>query len=212
MILCRGCGFVQFPDERLQKRALDECQGAVGLGGKPLRLSLAANKWELFLFNFCHKSHVHFQPSNPYWRAFFCFLGSLRNRPPQHQQQSDKTWQSSSNYSTSYDQYSQYNQYGQYQQQPYSGYYNPWGYDQSASGYYQQYDYTQYPATQVSCLYDTLVDLSMFTDVISSKTFFFSFRKQKLLRRMMDLKVGILVILLFGIMMVDHNILQGESA
>ncbi|XP_077599845.1 tRNA selenocysteine 1-associated protein 1-like isoform X2 [Stigmatopora nigra] len=38
-----GCGFVQFPDERLQKRALDECQGAVGLGGKPLRLSLAAN-------------------------------------------------------------------------------------------------------------------------------------------------------------------------
>lgn len=45
--LCRGCGFVQFPDERLQKRALEECQGAVGLGGKPLRLSLAANKWVL---------------------------------------------------------------------------------------------------------------------------------------------------------------------
>lgn len=42
--VCRGCGFVQFPDERLQKRALDECQGAVGLGSKPLRLSLAANK------------------------------------------------------------------------------------------------------------------------------------------------------------------------
>lgn len=39
----KGCGFVQFPDERLQKRALDECQGAVGLGGKALRLSLAAN-------------------------------------------------------------------------------------------------------------------------------------------------------------------------
>uniref|UniRef100_A0A3P8QCY7 tRNA selenocysteine 1-associated protein 1 n=2 Tax=Astatotilapia calliptera TaxID=8154 RepID=A0A3P8QCY7_ASTCA len=39
----KGCGFVQFPDERLQKRALEECQGAVGLGGKPLRLSLAAN-------------------------------------------------------------------------------------------------------------------------------------------------------------------------
>uniref|UniRef100_A0A3Q3RHC9 tRNA selenocysteine 1-associated protein 1 n=1 Tax=Mastacembelus armatus TaxID=205130 RepID=A0A3Q3RHC9_9TELE len=37
----KGCGFVQFPDERLQKRALEECQGAVGLGGKPLRLSLA---------------------------------------------------------------------------------------------------------------------------------------------------------------------------
>ncbi|KAL6099300.1 tRNA selenocysteine 1-associated protein 1-like isoform X2 [Pungitius pungitius] len=40
----KGCGFVQFPDERLQKRALEDCQGAVGLGGKPLRLSLAANK------------------------------------------------------------------------------------------------------------------------------------------------------------------------
>ncbi|XP_068189011.1 tRNA selenocysteine 1-associated protein 1-like isoform X3 [Antennarius striatus] len=38
-----GCGFVQFPDERLQKRALDECQGSVGLGSKPLRLSLAAS-------------------------------------------------------------------------------------------------------------------------------------------------------------------------
>ncbi|XP_060915848.1 tRNA selenocysteine 1-associated protein 1-like isoform X3 [Labrus mixtus] len=39
----KGCGFVQFPDERLQKRALEECQGAMGLGSKPLRLSLAAN-------------------------------------------------------------------------------------------------------------------------------------------------------------------------
>ncbi|XP_061753915.1 tRNA selenocysteine 1-associated protein 1-like isoform X4 [Nerophis ophidion] len=38
-----GCGFVQFPDERLQKKALDDCQGALGLGSKPLRLSLAAN-------------------------------------------------------------------------------------------------------------------------------------------------------------------------
>nr|ACI69816.1 tRNA selenocysteine-associated protein 1 SECp43 [Salmo salar] len=40
----KGCGFVQFPDQRLQKLALEECQGAVGLGSKPLRLSLAANK------------------------------------------------------------------------------------------------------------------------------------------------------------------------
>uniref|UniRef100_A0A3Q2D926 tRNA selenocysteine 1-associated protein 1 n=1 Tax=Cyprinodon variegatus TaxID=28743 RepID=A0A3Q2D926_CYPVA len=44
----KGCGFVQFPDERLQKRALDECQGAVGLGGKPLRLSLAQK--QIFLY------------------------------------------------------------------------------------------------------------------------------------------------------------------
>uniref|UniRef100_A0A669CHK3 tRNA selenocysteine 1-associated protein 1 n=1 Tax=Oreochromis niloticus TaxID=8128 RepID=A0A669CHK3_ORENI len=42
----KGCGFVQFPDERLQKRALEECQGAVGLGGKPLRLSLAQQQSE----------------------------------------------------------------------------------------------------------------------------------------------------------------------
>ncbi|KAG5842933.1 hypothetical protein ANANG_G00183010 [Anguilla anguilla] len=40
----KGCGFVQFPDQREQKRALEECQGAKGLGGKSLRLSLAANK------------------------------------------------------------------------------------------------------------------------------------------------------------------------
>uniref|UniRef100_A0A3Q3K6U7 tRNA selenocysteine 1-associated protein 1 n=1 Tax=Monopterus albus TaxID=43700 RepID=A0A3Q3K6U7_MONAL len=44
----KGCGFVQFPDERLQKRALEECQGAVGLGGKPLRLSLAANNYDQY--------------------------------------------------------------------------------------------------------------------------------------------------------------------
>lgn len=43
-LVSRGCGFVQFPDQRLQKLALEECQGAVGLGSKPLRLSLAANK------------------------------------------------------------------------------------------------------------------------------------------------------------------------
>ncbi|XP_066573747.1 tRNA selenocysteine 1-associated protein 1 isoform X1 [Amia ocellicauda] len=40
----RGCGFVQFAEEEDQKRALEECQGAMGLGGRPLRLSLAVNK------------------------------------------------------------------------------------------------------------------------------------------------------------------------
>lgn len=156
MFRFRGCGFVQFPDERLQKRALEECQGAVGLGGKPLRLSLAANKWVLLniftplvrrLIYLCleHKandwwsSDVHVSPS----------LVSLRNRPPQ-QQQSDRSWQSNSGYTHSYD---QYNQYNQYQQQAYPGYYSPWGYDQTGAGYgYQQYDYTQYPPPQVSAL------------------------------------------------------------
>ncbi|KAM9838179.1 tRNA selenocysteine 1-associated protein 1-like isoform 2-T2 [Aulostomus maculatus] len=106
----KGCGFVQFPDERLQKRALEECQGAMGLGGKPLRLSLAAN--------------------------------NLRHRP---QQSENKSWQSTSAYTPSYD------QYNQYQQQAYSGYYPSWGYDQTGAGYgynYQQYDYTQYPPPQ----------------------------------------------------------------
>ncbi|XP_048057933.1 tRNA selenocysteine 1-associated protein 1 isoform X2 [Megalobrama amblycephala] len=38
------CGFVSFESEREQRRALAELQGACGLGKKPLRLSLAANK------------------------------------------------------------------------------------------------------------------------------------------------------------------------
>lgn len=45
----RGYGFVKFTDELEQKRALTECQGAVGLGSKPVRLSVAIPKawvWE----------------------------------------------------------------------------------------------------------------------------------------------------------------------
>lgn len=42
--LCRGYGFVKFTDELEQKRALTECQGAVGLGSKPVRLSVAIPK------------------------------------------------------------------------------------------------------------------------------------------------------------------------
>ncbi|XP_028615779.1 tRNA selenocysteine 1-associated protein 1 isoform X2 [Grammomys surdaster] len=40
----RGYGFVKFTDELEQKRALTECQGAVGLGCKPVRLSVAIPK------------------------------------------------------------------------------------------------------------------------------------------------------------------------
>uniref|UniRef100_A0A9L0S2G6 tRNA selenocysteine 1 associated protein 1 n=1 Tax=Equus caballus TaxID=9796 RepID=A0A9L0S2G6_HORSE len=39
-----GYGFVKFTDELEQKRALTECQGAVGLGSKPVRLSVAIPK------------------------------------------------------------------------------------------------------------------------------------------------------------------------
>lgn len=135
---CRGCGFVQFPDERLQKRALEECQGAVGLGGKPVRLSLAANKWVLR-----HIGPVirKLMMSGGSEQCFFLLL-SLRNKQQQQQKQSEhKSLQSSSGYGTSYDQYSQY------QQQAYAGYYSSWGYDQTGGGYgynYPQYDYTQY--------------------------------------------------------------------
>ncbi|XP_027132442.1 tRNA selenocysteine 1-associated protein 1 isoform X5 [Larimichthys crocea] len=76
----KGCGFVQFPDERLQKRALEECQGAVGLGGKPLRLSLAANK---------NRQQQQQQPQ----------------QPSEH-----RSWQSSSGYRNNYDQYNHYQQ------------------------------------------------------------------------------------------------------
>lgn len=147
---CRGCGFVQFPDERLQKRALEECQGAVGLGAKPLRLSLAANKWvllkvvapfrqaDLFVPGAQAKLSVKFSSVSP-------SLWSLRNK--QQQQPSEhKSWQSSSGYR-------HYDQYNQYQQQAYPGFYSSWGYDQTGGGYgynYQQYDYTQCPPPQVS--------------------------------------------------------------
>ena len=40
----RGYGFVKFTDELEQKRALTECQGAIGLGSKPVRLSVAIPK------------------------------------------------------------------------------------------------------------------------------------------------------------------------
>jgi len=40
----RGYGFVRFSDETEQKRALSEMQGARGLGGKAIRVSVATPK------------------------------------------------------------------------------------------------------------------------------------------------------------------------
>ncbi|XP_043075347.1 tRNA selenocysteine 1-associated protein 1-like isoform X2 [Puntigrus tetrazona] len=40
----RGYGFVKFSDENEQKKALEEFQNASGLGGKPIRISIAVNK------------------------------------------------------------------------------------------------------------------------------------------------------------------------
>ncbi|XP_074543151.1 tRNA selenocysteine 1-associated protein 1-like isoform X2 [Halichoeres trimaculatus] len=77
----KGCGFVQFPDERLQKRALEECQGAVGLGTKPLRLSLAANK---------NRQQQQQQSENRSWQSSSSYQYSYDqyNQYSQYQQQS----------------------------------------------------------------------------------------------------------------------------
>ncbi|XP_033848166.1 tRNA selenocysteine 1-associated protein 1-like [Acipenser ruthenus] len=40
----RGYGFVKFSDENEQKAAMEECQNANGLGGKPIRISIAIAK------------------------------------------------------------------------------------------------------------------------------------------------------------------------
>lgn len=72
-------------------------------------------------------------------------LSSLRNRPPQ-QSDSSRPVSSNAGYRSDYEQYSQYQQ-----QQMYPGYYSSWGYDQSGYPYScQLYDYSQYPASQVS--------------------------------------------------------------
>lgn len=46
---------MKFSDENEQKKALEEFQNASGLGGKPIRISIAVNKGYLsFEFYFCH--------------------------------------------------------------------------------------------------------------------------------------------------------------
>ncbi|XP_059801597.1 tRNA selenocysteine 1-associated protein 1-like isoform X3 [Hypanus sabinus] len=40
----KGFGFVRFSDEAEQKKALEECQNSKGLGGKPIRISIAVPK------------------------------------------------------------------------------------------------------------------------------------------------------------------------
>ncbi|MBN3315842.1 TSP1L protein, partial [Atractosteus spatula] len=40
----RGYGFVKFSDEKEQRKAMEECQNATGLGGKPIRISIAVAK------------------------------------------------------------------------------------------------------------------------------------------------------------------------
>lgn len=54
----RGYGFVKFTDEKEQSQALEECQNATGLGGKPIRISIAINK--------SNKTSNNYQPSQSY--------------------------------------------------------------------------------------------------------------------------------------------------
>ncbi|XP_014832247.1 PREDICTED: tRNA selenocysteine 1-associated protein 1 isoform X3 [Poecilia mexicana] len=109
-----GCGFVQFPDERLQKRALDECQGAVGLGGKPLRLSLAANNLRNKLQQQQSESKQSWQSSSGYRYGY--------DQYDQYQQQAYpgyySSWgydQTAGMYGYTYPQYD-YSQYAQVQE------------------------------------------------------------------------------------------------
>lgn len=106
-------------------------------------------------------------------------LSSLRNRQPQ--QSETRSVQSSSGYRNDYDQYSQY-----HQQQMYPGYYSSWGFDQTGYTYNNQlYDYSQYPASQVSCV---CLYTSYFLFLHCSSDTVFLFRRARLFL-MMDLKV-----------------------
>ncbi|XP_032217448.1 tRNA selenocysteine 1-associated protein 1 isoform X3 [Mustela erminea] len=130
----RGYGFVKFTDELEQKRALTECQGAVGLGSKPVRLSVAIPKASLWLGQSddlrgqIHSVVAGSSPGKAACPAYLMFLLLARSRV--------KPVEYSQMYSYSYNQY--------YQQ--YQNYYAQWGYDQNTGSYsysYPQYGYTQ---------------------------------------------------------------------
>ncbi|XP_044919994.1 tRNA selenocysteine 1-associated protein 1 isoform X3 [Mustela putorius furo] len=130
----RGYGFVKFTDELEQKRALTECQGAVGLGSKPVRLSVAIPKASLWLGQSddlrgqIHSDVAGSSPGKAACPAYLMFLLFARSRV--------KPVEYSQMYSYSYNQY--------YQQ--YQNYYAQWGYDQNTGSYsysYPQYGYTQ---------------------------------------------------------------------
>ncbi|XP_015204343.1 tRNA selenocysteine 1-associated protein 1 isoform X1 [Lepisosteus oculatus] len=67
----RGCGFVHFADEQEQRRVLQECQGAVGLGGKPLRLSQAVSKPNRGITSdACYDQSYSYGSYNPYYQQY----------------------------------------------------------------------------------------------------------------------------------------------
>ncbi|KAJ8379002.1 hypothetical protein AAFF_G00232310 [Aldrovandia affinis] len=94
----KGCGFVQFPDPKEQKRALEEYQGAKGLGGNPLRLSLAANKINKNNSSDSRSSQMH----------SYGYNHNHDHNHNQYQQQYSSyysNWGYDQNYCHSYDQY-----------------------------------------------------------------------------------------------------------
>uniref|UniRef100_A0A6Q2X4T1 tRNA selenocysteine-associated protein 1 n=1 Tax=Esox lucius TaxID=8010 RepID=A0A6Q2X4T1_ESOLU len=94
----RGYGFIKFGDENEQKKAIEECQNASGLGTKPIRISIAVNK--------SHKTNTyHNQNHNSYQNNY---------QQPYYQQPNQNYYPQ-----WGYDQYNSYN-YGGYG--PYGGY------------------------------------------------------------------------------------------
>ncbi|KAM9428731.1 tRNA selenocysteine 1-associated protein 1-like isoform 1-T1 [Salvelinus alpinus] len=94
----RGYGFIKFEDENEQKKAIDECQNASGLGTKPIRISIAVNKsHKMNSYNNQNHNSYHNNYQQPYYQQ------PNQNYYPQ--------W--------GYDQYNSYN-YGGYG--PYGGY------------------------------------------------------------------------------------------
>ncbi|KAJ8273438.1 hypothetical protein GJAV_G00101620 [Gymnothorax javanicus] len=88
----KGCGFVQFPDQREQKRVLEECQGIKGLGGKPLRLSPAASK--------TNKT----SPSEGSYSQTYTYTYSQNQLQQQQQAAYYSSWAYDQTYSYTYDQ------------------------------------------------------------------------------------------------------------
>ncbi|XP_041698112.1 tRNA selenocysteine 1-associated protein 1-like [Coregonus clupeaformis] len=94
----RGYGFIKFGDENEQKKAIDECQNASGLGTKPIRISIAVNKsHKMNSYNNQNQNSYHNNYQQPYYQ--------------QPNQSYYPHW--------GYDQYNSYN-YGGYG--PYGGY------------------------------------------------------------------------------------------
>lgn len=71
----KGYGFVKFSDENEQKKALEEFQNASGLGGKPIRISIAVNKGNKTnsyhnqnqTYNSNYQQQYYQQPYNSYY-------------------------------------------------------------------------------------------------------------------------------------------------